>query len=525
QHVVMVSWPAIGHARPMLDFATSLLSDLPNLTVTFICSTYQIKTLEKLKIFKSDSSSSSLTNRLRFLGLGRSEEELSLELKKAYSNGETAKNGVEPEVILTMQAAQILSTRFGAIYQDLVDNREIKDDQGKTLLGPTPYGPPSLVICNWMISKVGQIVKDTTPGVRLMTFFDNAATFVTRMLGPVSIGGFGGVQERWEKYLAENPDANPEDAELKEKLFGRRYQGHFEIPGTNIQRMYESDQSPQAKDYLLKVPLTPSLVEIQKLVELSDVLLINTHESIEGPILAYLCSVVKKDVFAIGSVMFREFVNLGKVMAAGPEKSIEYPKDDEVTRFLDRHPKGSVLYISFGTMFRPTPEQIVQMLEILVEEESDTPFVWTLGSGKNLIESCTDELREKVRSLQKRFTESGKGLLVDWANQHAALQHSSVGFFLSHGGWNSSQEAVLAGKPLLVFPFFGDQVFDAQLLKSLNVAYHIQSSRFEPPEKFLKSYRYAVSLCRPASPHGDVLRWNAEVLKRRVFEEREMVEV
>ncbi|EPQ31810.1 udp-glycosyltransferase [Pseudozyma flocculosa PF-1] len=499
QEILMVSWPAIGHARPMLDFGLSLLSDYPSVELTFICSEHQIASLRKL------DGRAGTHPRLHLRGI-----------EVAYQTPtEGGGSEVEPEVILTMQAAHALSTQFPALYSSL------------------PH-PPSLVICNWMIQRVADVVRTSTPQTKLMAFFDNAATFVTRMLGPVDIGGYGGVQQLWLRHCEENPHVDRDDLQLKEKLLGRRSEGTFQIPGSGIDRMNDREMSPQAKDYLLKVPITPPLVEIQRLVELSDAILINTHESVEGNVLAYLRSVINKEIYAIGSVMFRSLFEVGKTVRAAAAKAsstIEAKNagngadadDDDVMQFLHSQPRGSVLYISFGTMFRPTPAQLVKMLEILVEEAPDLSFVWTLGSGKDLIASCPPDERQRVRDLQSKLLRSGRGRLVDWADQHAILQHPATGFFLSHGGWNSCQESLLAGKPLLVFPFFGDQLFDAYLLKSRGVAYHIQSSRFDSPEAFLESYRYALGLCGAGNEDGERLKRNAEAMLERILHERDEV--
>ena len=51
-----------------------------------------------------------------------------------------------------------------------------------------------------------------------------------------------------------------------------------------------------------------------------------------------------------------------------------------------------------------------------------------------------------------------KGLVVPWCDQLRVLCHPSVGGFWSHSGWNSVQETIYAGIPMLAFPLFLDQV-------------------------------------------------------------------
>ena len=43
------------------------------------------------------------------------------------------------------------------------------------------------------------------------------------------------------------------------------------------------------------------------------------------------------------------------------------------------------------------------------------------------------------------------------APQSAILSHESVGGFVSHCGWNSVLEAVVAGVPLVAWPLYAEQ--------------------------------------------------------------------
>lgn len=71
----MVCWPAVGHARPMLDYAAALLNKKPTLTITFICSKMQIALLQKLAI-SEHLTSQRFGSRLRLLGTGEPPQEV-----------------------------------------------------------------------------------------------------------------------------------------------------------------------------------------------------------------------------------------------------------------------------------------------------------------------------------------------------------------------------------------------------------------------------------------------------------------
>ncbi|KAK4595292.1 hypothetical protein RGQ29_013652 [Quercus rubra] len=94
-------------------------------------------------------------------------------------------------------------------------------------------------------------------------------------------------------------------------------------------------------------------------------------------------------------------------------------------KWLDSQPAGSVLYVSFGSFFELSSTQMDEFAIVLCGSE-------TCGGDK--------------------------GLVVSWCDQLRVLCHPSVGGFWSHSGWNSVQETIYAGIPMLGFPLFLDQV-------------------------------------------------------------------
>ncbi|KAJ7721999.1 hypothetical protein B0H16DRAFT_1431546 [Mycena metata] len=138
--------------------------------------------------------------------------------------------------------------------------------------------------------------------------------------------------------------------------------------------------------------------------------------------------------------------------------------NETIKCFLDKavseHGPRSVLYISFGSLYFPvaTPGHVEALINTLLNLEQPFPFVLALGGQ---MASLPQELIDRVNS-------TGKGLICDfWVEQRAVLQHhSAIGWFLTHGGFNSVSEALVQGIPLILWPCGGEQPINAALFSS-----------------------------------------------------------
>jgi hypothetical protein len=72
--------------------------------------------------------------------------------------------------------------------------------------------------------------------------------------------------------------------------------------------------------------------------------------------------------------------------------------------------------------------------------ESKTPFVFSQASPNAVVPP------EHAAAIEA----SEISLAVPWVPQDALLAHPGVGWFITHGGWNSTQEGLLAKVPLYV---------------------------------------------------------------------------
>ncbi|KAM0942812.1 putative hexosyltransferase [Dioscorea sansibarensis] len=119
--------------------------------------------------------------------------------------------------------------------------------------------------------------------------------------------------------------------------------------------------------------------------------------------------------------------------------------------WLNTQMEASVVYISFGTVIMPPPQELVEMAAGL--EDSGVPFLWSLKDAAR--EHLPQGFLDRV---------AGRGLVVPWAPQTQVLGHLAVGAFLTHCGWNSILESISSGVLLICRPFFGDQCLNAKTI-------------------------------------------------------------
>ncbi|CAN0876980.1 UDP-glycosyltransferase 89B2 [Linum grandiflorum] len=129
---------------------------------------------------------------------------------------------------------------------------------------------------------------------------------------------------------------------------------------------------------------------------------------------------------------------------------------DRILTWLDSRPDRSVVYICFGSRTSLTDEQM-KPLAAALEKRSGVSFVWCVRQSK---EAGGGLLPEEFDTRV-----SGRGLVIrGWAPQVEILRHKAVGAFLTHCGWNSTMEGLMAGVVMLTWPMGADQFTNAQLL-------------------------------------------------------------
>ncbi|KAJ0986296.1 hypothetical protein J5N97_004652 [Dioscorea zingiberensis] len=192
-----------------------------------------------------------------------------------------------------------------------------------------------------------------------------------------------------------------------------------------------------------------------------DGIMVNTVEELEPraleAITAGRCTLEglpTPPIYCIGPLITEGRENIGQV---------------DCIAWLDTQPKGSVVFLCFGSLGLLSGEQLKEIAVGL--EKSEQRFLWVVRSppGDNPAKLMVTPPEPDLDVLMPEgFLERTKdrGLVVkSWAPQVEVLRHESVGGFVTHCGWNSTLEAVCAGVPMIGWPLYAEQKLNIVFLE------------------------------------------------------------
>nr|AGZ84550.1 glycosyltransferase KGT35 [Pueraria montana var. lobata] len=150
-------------------------------------------------------------------------------------------------------------------------------------------------------------------------------------------------------------------------------------------------------------------------------------------------------------------------LIAEPQQSDAATDSKQCLSWLDEQPSRSVVYLCFGSRGSFSVSQLREIANGL--EKSGHRFLWvvkrpTQDEGTKQIHDVTAGEFDLSSVLPSGFIERTKdrGLVVrSWAPQVEVLSRDSVGAFVSHCGWNSVLEGVVAGVPMIAWPLYAEQ--------------------------------------------------------------------
>ncbi|KAJ0967323.1 hypothetical protein J5N97_024240 [Dioscorea zingiberensis] len=179
----------------------------------------------------------------------------------------------------------------------------------------------------------------------------------------------------------------------------------------------------------------------------ADYVICNTVQELESETISALH--VNKPFYAIGPIFPPSFNKRSRT-------STSLWTESNCTQWLDSKPKGSILYISFGSYAHLSKKDLEEIACGVLN--SKIGFIWVLRP--DIVSSDDPE------PLPKGFMEESRerGMVVPWCCQTEVLSHVSVGGFLTHCGWNSVLESIWSGVPMLCFPLLTDQFTNRKLV-------------------------------------------------------------
>ncbi|PIN15417.1 UDP-glucuronosyl and UDP-glucosyl transferase [Handroanthus impetiginosus] len=149
------------------------------------------------------------------------------------------------------------------------------------------------------------------------------------------------------------------------------------------------------------------------------------------------------------------------VQSSGLSSSVDYLK------WLDNQPDGSVFYVSFGSGWTLSYNQLMELAFGL--EMNGQRFLWLVKSpdekGPNAT-FFTRVLGEDKKQGIGRFIVAPQGLV---------LSYCATGGFLMHCGWNSCLDGIENGVPFIAWPLFAEQRMNAAFLtEGLKVSLRVE---------------------------------------------------
>ncbi|KIO31898.1 glycosyltransferase family 1 protein [Tulasnella calospora MUT 4182] len=430
-HIAACVYTALGHIRALVAFISDLVDTRPNVVFTvFVYKSFFRKLEDEVNRWSLPDSAKS---RIRLIGVSEIDAGEGL-AALAVPLEETAKC-VPPAYATVAAGGAVTCTSTG----NVLDYSEIP--------------APRVALSDVMTPFVGQALKAITPNVKLLVFWPLTHGYFNRFYGSKNIGGLAEWEEDTKSAMAEESNQGRPFAEVARDVERR-------CPGG----LYRSPDGWEAYDYELYPQEMPPgdispifMASISQARIMADGTVFACSEDFEPKsahaIREWYERDMGKSVFFVGSRSVQRILKEESPSKTGGVLE----QREELHTFLKDKAAKSVWLISFGTFFYPFlhPSHVTALIEALLE--SQTPFIFAQASIMSTLAPLAPEFRERIVS-------SGLGHITEWVPQQELLQHPALGAFVTHGGANSTLEAVAAGVVPIFWPFTTDQPFYATYL-------------------------------------------------------------
>ncbi|KAJ8769082.1 hypothetical protein K2173_024078 [Erythroxylum novogranatense] len=142
----------------------------------------------------------------------------------------------------------------------------------------------------------------------------------------------------------------------------------------------------------------------------------------------------------------------------GQDTGVEMWKaENSCIEWLNKQEPSSVIYVSFGSLVVLAAKQMQSIATAL--RNARRPFIW-------VVKQPDTPRPDGSGQLPTGFLEETKdqGLVLSWSPQTKVLANVALGCFITHCGWNSVLETIVAGFPVIAYPQWTDQPTIAKLI-------------------------------------------------------------
>ncbi|KAK9097345.1 hypothetical protein Sjap_022842 [Stephania japonica] len=227
----------------------------------------------------------------------------------------------------------------------------------------------------------------------------------------------------------------------------------FVVPGLPDEIEMKSSQLPQYA--LTPSPVHELLTQIKESEVKSYGVLVNSFYDLEPNYVDYYKKKLGRKAWHIGPLSLACNTTPIDKAQRGEKPDVD---ENRCSNWLDQKAPNTVLYVCFGTLTRLPNTQLAEIA--LALEASQFPFIWVVNKSNDQHNNIS-----LPEGFEERMESTKQGLIIKgWAPQVLILDHPSVGGFMSHCGWNSVQEGVSAGVPLITWPLIAEQFYNEKLV-------------------------------------------------------------
>ncbi|XP_024032150.1 crocetin glucosyltransferase, chloroplastic-like, partial [Morus notabilis] len=218
-----------------------------------------------------------------------------------------------------------------------------------------------------------------------------------------------------------------------------------------------------ANAYSFAIPLFKEQLEVLDKIK-NPKILVNTFDQLE---LEALKAIEKLSLIAIGPLIPSAFLDGKDPSDTSFGGDLVHVDHQNYIEWLNSKPKGSIIYLSFGSMVELSRPQMEEIAKGLLD--CGRPFLWVIRekAKKKESEKKNEEREEEEEKLSCHEELSKLGKIVPWCRQVEVLSSASLGCFVTHCGWNSTLESLVCGVPVVAFPQWTDQGTNAKLIEDV----------------------------------------------------------